>query len=245
MNRDDQCEPPPEKELLDDFPNNRNGSLCLNFKCTWANVTVGQECIVENTAYIAYDARSEFAFVVSRGNCRPGLYCDASITPHVCAARKELGAACSADKECISNNCLGDDTCGTTSDAAAHFPTWVYIAVAAGILGGMLITIIGLFFVHKRTRDAEREKRTQYWREQTAFRQNILQMQETARNGYVRDPNDPPSQIQSGDSQIPMLPGKMGGMRNMSDDDRDDGDYGLINSKTPRGRMSRHGYPKR
>lgn len=30
----------------------------------------------------------------------------------------------------------------------------------------MLGTLVGLYFLHRKTREQEREKRTQYWREQ-------------------------------------------------------------------------------
>lgn len=67
---------------------------------------------------------------------------------------------------------------------------------------GMFLTLLVLFLVHRRQRDAEREKRLQYWREQVrplsafyyldhqytmlyplqnAFRQNIMSMRDTAR----------------------------------------------------------------
>jgi hypothetical protein len=65
---------------------------------------------------------------------------------------------------------------------------------------GMFALLISMFVFHGKQREAEREKRMQYWREQvchissffywshtkplatqTAFRQNILQMRETAR----------------------------------------------------------------
>lgn len=36
------------------------------------------------------------------------------------------------------------------------------IMVALGIIG----TLIGLYFIHRKDRDQEREKRMQYWREQ-------------------------------------------------------------------------------
>jgi hypothetical protein len=44
----------------------------------------------------------------------------------------------------------------------------------------MFGTLIGLFILHKKQRDEERDKRVQYWREQNAFHQNLLQMRETA-----------------------------------------------------------------
>ena len=85
----DQCEAPPDWRTLRDTSGrglNVNGSVCLNYTCMcvlltfvsdkmlttkcmgrWANVTVGQACVVENTAYIAYGVdNKEFIDVVSR-----------------------------------------------------------------------------------------------------------------------------------------------------------------------------------
>ncbi|KZW04016.1 hypothetical protein EXIGLDRAFT_716036 [Exidia glandulosa HHB12029] len=207
LNRDDQCKPPDNAAELNDPGNNVNGSVCINFKCMFADATEGGDCEVENTPYIGYSDENEFAFVVSRGNCRKGLYCDAGTKK--CLKEKAEGAACTADKECASNNCDIGNVCGVSPDEPAHFPMWVYIVVAVGIVAGILFTMIALYLVHRRGRDEEQEKRTQYWREQTAMRQNILQMKETARSGYHRH-DDNPDQIASGESQIPMLPGRQG-----------------------------------
>jgi len=146
----------------------------------FANVTLGQTCVVEQMPYIAYGSDNlEFIYVVSRGNCRSGLYCDASAKQ--CMQEKAFGVACTADKECQSNNCLPNLTCGVPPQAPKHFGTWVYIVVGLGILFGMLGTLVGLYLLHRKSREEEREKRTQYWREQNAFRQNILQMRDTAK----------------------------------------------------------------
>ena len=78
----------------------------------------------------------------------------------------------------------------------------------------MFATLIGMYFIHRRHRAIEREKRVQYWREQNAFRQNILQMQETARHSIIAVPggNGSPRStlysregVSSEDSQMPML----------------------------------------
>lgn len=69
LNRDDQCEAPPNyNELQPIRPGqNFNGSVCLNFQCMWQNATLGSQCVVENTAYIAYgDNDQEFIDIVSR-----------------------------------------------------------------------------------------------------------------------------------------------------------------------------------
>jgi hypothetical protein len=96
----------------------------------------------------------------------------------------------------------------------------------------MVGTLVVLFFVHRRQRDDEREKRLQYWREQVkkprffsfpqtsalthrfshlqnAFRQNILQMHETAQASIFLNPGSSRRSALFGvtteDSQTPML----------------------------------------
>lgn len=69
LNRDDQCQSPPNaRELADStFGRNFNGSVCLNFECMYQDVTVGLPCIVENIQYIAYGPGGiEFPSIVSR-----------------------------------------------------------------------------------------------------------------------------------------------------------------------------------
>lgn len=189
LNRDDQCEPPPNWQELADtskYGRNVNGSICLNNVCMWANVTVGLPCEVENTAYVAYAGTDEFIDIVSRGNCQIGLYCDSQSL--VCIQTKQLGETCDADKECLSFNCLSKGVCGAGADSPNHFGIWVYTMVGVGIFGGMFATLITLFLIHRRQRDQEREKRLQYWREQNAFRQSIMQMKEIARNSILSLP---------------------------------------------------------
>jgi len=186
LNRDDECEGPPNYQELADATGhglNVNGSVCLNYKCMWANVTLGLDCVVENTAYTSYGAHDEYIDIVSRDNCRRGLYCDTN--QKVCITSKGLGGTCDADKECLSYNCLPSGTCGTDVTEPRHLGAWVYAIVGIGIFGGMFATLIGMFFLHSKQRDAERERRMQYWREQNAFRQNIMQMRETARNSVL------------------------------------------------------------
>jgi len=180
LNRDDQCEPPPNwVELADNtqYGVNVNGSICLNNVCTWANVTVGQACQVENTAYIVYAGTNEYIDIISRGNCQTGLYCDAQQL--VCRQSKRLGETCDADKECASFNCDNSGVCIRAADVPNEFGVWVYVLAGVGISGGMFGTLFALSWIHRRQRETERERRLQYWREQHALRENIRQMQET------------------------------------------------------------------
>lgn len=231
LNRDDQCETPPNAQELSEtlyHGRNVNGAICLNNVCMWANVTVGQSCEVENTAYIAYTDSSEYIDVVSRGNCMVGLYCDSQTL--VCMQMKDIGQACDGDKECSSFNCQSNGVCGTSADTPHQFGIWVYVLVGVGIIGGMLATLISLFMIHRRQRDQEREKRIQYWREQNAFRQNILQMRDTARTSILSLPGHGSSRNtmysrvgESDESSTPMLqqhsPYNASGLRNYVVDD--------------------------
>ncbi|KAG8864505.1 hypothetical protein FRB96_005008 [Tulasnella sp. 330] len=212
LNRDDECAPPPNFSELAG-PNNFNGSVCLNYQCMWANATLGDACVIENTPYIGYEAGSgtKFINVVSRGNCVVGLYCDAPTLK--CLAQLAEGQTCTADKECESDNCTQAGVCGKPADDPRKLSTGIYVAVAVCIIGLMVGTLIGLYIVHRRHRFEEREKRAQYWREQEQFRQNIMQMREQARTSLLslpwQDKQDqsrtmgdyPPSE----NSQTPML----------------------------------------
>lgn len=182
LNRDDQCAPPPNwKQLADQTPYglNKNGSVCLNGQCMWSNVTAGSACVVENTPYIGYSSSTEFIYIVSRHNCMTGFYCDSSQL--VCVKTNLEGESCGSDKECSTFNCLETGVCGKGPQEPNHVAIYVYILVALGILGGMLATFITLFIFHRRQRDALREQRAQYWREQHAFRQDLDNMRQSAR----------------------------------------------------------------
>ncbi|KIM74332.1 hypothetical protein PILCRDRAFT_80164 [Piloderma croceum F 1598] len=254
LNRDDQCQAPENfAQLADNTPHglNFNGSVCLNGLCMFANVTLGLTCVVENTAYIGYSGSDEFIDIVSRGNCMNGMYCDSQ--QKVCIQSKALGVSCDADKECLSYNCLSSGTCGKAAEAPNHFGTWVYAIVAIGIFGGMFGTLTGLFIVHRRQRDSEREKRMQYWREQNAFRQNIMNMRQSARDSILSLPKNGTFSNRSSamyshegpgseDSQAPMMPHsttKSSGLRQQYYDDNsteyDDGI--MVPERRPDGRF--------
>jgi len=234
LNRDDQCQAPPNFKELADTSNqgsNFNGSVCLQNVCMWANVTLGLACLIENTPYIGYglDGSEEFINIVSRGNCILGLYCDSQQL--ICMSNKALGAACGADKECDTGNCLGAGVCGQPAETPNRFPSWVYVVVVFGLLGGMFGTLFGMYIFHRYQRDKERERRAQYWREQNTFRQNILQMRDTATT-ILQQPTAPSSQrstIYGGSnesSQASMLHhgmAKGSGLRHYTNDYEDSG----------------------
>ncbi|KIK67102.1 hypothetical protein GYMLUDRAFT_850632 [Collybiopsis luxurians FD-317 M1] len=236
MNRDDQCEGPPNFRQLADTTHrglNVNGSVCLNNVCMWANVTENEDCVVQNTAYIGYTASGgEFIDIVSRGNCRVGLYCDAQTLK--CFQEKNLGEACDADKECSTWNCLASGVCGADQALVHQVGAWVYVVVSIGIIGGMFGTLIGLFILHRKQRDAERERRMQYWREQNAFHQNLSQMREAARTSIMSLPAGRSTQStfyggnNSDESHMPMMQStghRTSTLRNHFEDDGNSEEY--------------------
>ncbi|KAF5389484.1 hypothetical protein D9757_004301 [Collybiopsis confluens] len=224
MNRDDQCEGPPNFKELEDTTIrglNVNGSICLNNVCMWANVTEGEGCVVQNTAYIGYTASGEFIDIVSRGNCRVGLYCDAQSLK--CFQEKALDEICDADKECSTWNCLASGVCGTDLAFDHRVSSWVYAVVVIGILGGMFGTLVGLFFLHRKQRERERARRLQYWREQNTFHQNLSQMREAARASIMSLPAN-----NSDESHMPMVQSTghgSSGLRHHFEDDNNMEDY--------------------
>ncbi|KZT10965.1 uncharacterized protein LAESUDRAFT_789196 [Laetiporus sulphureus 93-53] len=193
LNRDDQCEGPPDHETLADqngLGRNVNGSVCLNNICMWANVTVGQPCEIQNIVYVAFGPDGhDYPDIVSRyalrswDNCRIGAYCDSA--QRMCVQTKDIGAPCNADKECSMYNCLSSGTCAASADTPHHVALWVYVVVGIGAFAGTVGTLAGMFFVHTKERQAERSRRLQYWQEQNALRQSVLDMQKSARDSVL------------------------------------------------------------
>lgn len=102
----------------------------------------------------------------------------------------------------------------------------------------MVGTLVGLYLLHRRTREEEREKRTQYWREQNAFRQNILQMRDTAKASLLSlslhghetprsSTYNPREHISSEDSSMGIL------RRHSAQRGSDDNDQESIHGETP------------
>jgi hypothetical protein len=99
----------------------------------------------------------------------------------------------------------------------------------------MFSTLFGLFFLHGKQREAEREKRMQYWREQTAFRQTVIQAKESARGSFLSQGSvsgrssvlnvtrDPEGSSEESYSPILQHPFRAVEIRQPTPDDRDDG----------------------
>jgi hypothetical protein len=94
----------------------------------------------------------------------------------------------------------------------------------------MLGTLAGLYFMHRRQRDAARAVRLQYWREQEAFRANLAQLQDAARAAAAAAGGSAPASERgtyygrgSEDSAASPVAGKgTSGLRNVFADQPDD-----------------------
>jgi hypothetical protein len=66
----------------------------------FANVTLGQPCVIDNTTYIDVGpSGQEYSNIILRDNCQSlQLYCDPGTM--VCQASKTVGTACQTDSEC-------------------------------------------------------------------------------------------------------------------------------------------------
>ncbi|WVQ84452.1 hypothetical protein IAT38_006604 [Cryptococcus sp. DSM 104549] len=188
--RDDECQPPSNWKELAGYLNT-NGSVCLHYTCYWANVTVGQTCVNDNTAYTAYkDDGSAYAFIVSRDNCANGLYCDA--TELLCYKGKRQGETCSGNKECLSYNCDDDGKCGRAADDVIHPPAWQYVLVGLGIVILIVGVMATLWVFHRRARNENQRKLTAYYNEQIAYRQSIMSMSHAKQSLFNLPPNTSP-----------------------------------------------------
>ncbi|KAL7425219.1 hypothetical protein Q5752_000907 [Cryptotrichosporon argae] len=188
--RDDECQPPTDYKLYAGYLN-VNGSVCLNYECYWANITLGQTCVVENTVYTGYeDDGSVYAYIISRDNCENGMYCDG--TSLQCNKQKAVGATCSGNKECLSYNCESSGKCGRAADDPLHPGAWVYVIVGLAIVGLIGATMIALWFAHRRSRRENQVKLEQYYNEQVAYRQSIMSMSHAKNSLLSLPPNTSP-----------------------------------------------------
>lgn len=172
--RDDECAHPPNWRDLSGYLNT-NGSICLNYTCTYADATLGQTCQVDNTRYTGYTLEgAQYAYIVSRDNCANGLYCDG--TALQCLRVKPMGAACEGNKECASYNCPSSKKCGRNAEEPIHPPVYSFVLIGLGIIIMIVGVFVTLWFVHRKQRTENQRRLEQYWNEQVAYRQSIMSM---------------------------------------------------------------------
>nr|XP_019011091.1 uncharacterized protein I206_04400 [Kwoniella pini CBS 10737]OCF49872.1 hypothetical protein I206_04400 [Kwoniella pini CBS 10737] len=170
LNRDDECEPPQLDKVLVVVPNpfnepEGNGSICLLGKCMWSNVTLNQNCLIENTTYTGYDISGiSFINTVIRDNCIQGKgYCD--INSNTCFPLLGLNQPCSMDRECQSFNCERN-FCNVPPESSIKIGKWEYALTGISIGIGMLGILSILLLMHRRIQKRNRIILEEYYKEQ-------------------------------------------------------------------------------
>ncbi|KAH9949932.1 hypothetical protein B0H21DRAFT_803618 [Amylocystis lapponica] len=201
MNRDEQCAPPPNWQMLASN-RNFNGSLCLQSLCTVANASLGQHCIADEVAYPATDYKGQqFSNVVIRDNCEaPRFYCDKNAA--VCVPTKVIGAQCAEDRECQTYNCNGKGICAEPPEMPFRVPAWQYAITILSVVGGKLVlamhssarltssdtamstTVVMLVLIHKRIRINRYRTIREYYEEQMSLRRSMAALHAAAAEKY-------------------------------------------------------------
>lgn len=184
LNRDEQCAPPLDwMDLV--TTQNFNGSICLHSICTYANITLGQPCITNNTTYFDFGPEGQrYSNVVIRDNCRsPRLYCDP--TKNVCIPTKAVGLPCSSDVECETHECGPNALCAEPPETPFRVAPWQWTVTIVCILGAMIAICSTLFLVHKRHRYQYHRDLREYYLEQLSLRRSIIALHTAAADRYV------------------------------------------------------------
>ncbi|WVQ99592.1 hypothetical protein IAU59_006728 [Kwoniella sp. CBS 9459] len=207
LNRDDECAPPPDGQVLVipspfDEPDG-NGVLCLLGQCTYANVALGATCITESTTYTGYDSSGmSFTSVVVRDNCIEGQgYCD--VTSNTCFPLLSLEEACEEDRQCQSYNC-DREKCVPPPGSAVKVAKWVYGVTGLSVFLGMAGILSILLLMHRRSQNSKRIMLEDYYREQTAYRNSILSFH-SALSSRSKSKEDPRRAISTNMSQATLV----------------------------------------
>lgn len=174
-NRDEQCSPPLDWQDLASFQN-YNGSICLKSTCMYANITLGQNCIVDNTTYTDTGPNGEqYMFTVTRDNCRsPQFYCDPGSSA---CQRAGFHRRISAKLQ------LGESLCRTSRDA----PTRSTVAVGADdwVNTCRCVSYPSVAnLIHRRHRYARYKELQEYYHDQIGLRRSIITLHTAAADRY-------------------------------------------------------------
>ncbi|KAG9087750.1 hypothetical protein FS749_002678 [Ceratobasidium sp. UAMH 11750] len=218
LNRDDQCAPPPDSTGLESEMTN-HGAMCFQFSCQYANITLGQPCLVENTVYIGYSGGGQQNInIVSRDRCAVGLWCNAQTS--VCEPTVSLGQSCSAHKQCDTYTCGTENVCTVPPGTPLQIQLWQYIVTGIAIVLIMVGTSIGLFKMHTRSRAKKLREIREYFREQTGFRNSIITMHSNARS-RISMYSLASSSGHSRTDSLAQLGGALGTRESFEEDDND------------------------
>ncbi|KAJ7153627.1 hypothetical protein C8R46DRAFT_1301068 [Mycena filopes] len=182
LNRDEQCSPPPSWQDLASTQN-FNGSICLRSLCMYANATLGDRCITDNTTYLDIGPTGEqIANTVTRDNCQsPQLYCNP--TELLCEHTLPLDSPCETDPQCTSLTCAAG-RCVNPPATPLRIPAWQCALTVTAIVVVMVASCVFLTLMHKQHRlDRSRELRDYYY-QQISLRRSIIALHLAAADRY-------------------------------------------------------------
>ncbi|KAI0686768.1 hypothetical protein BC835DRAFT_1287480, partial [Cytidiella melzeri] len=147
----------------------------------YANATIGQRCVVEDTKYIDSGSDGQqYSNDIFRHNCQsPTLYCDP--TALQCFRGKPVGEDCALDLECRSQNCE-DGVCVDEVGTSRRVQTWQYVASILIVAITMGVTVLSLVIVHKRLRLQHQRELREYYHEQISLRRSMFALHHHAAN---------------------------------------------------------------
>ncbi|RUS13603.1 hypothetical protein BC937DRAFT_95072 [Endogone sp. FLAS-F59071] len=182
--RDDSCQGSDGKGL---------NAICLNFVCGIKGVPLGGWCDVDSATYFFnYKTINDSSQTIERDNCTYATFCNITDpTNKRCVQGYSLGAACTQDRECISNSCNNDGAggigfCDNPPDSFKQVPLWTWIVIGVCILLFMVFTLLLLWLLHRFQSNREHEKIRRFYEVQEIFRQqNENQLPETREGSII------------------------------------------------------------
>ncbi|TFK78224.1 hypothetical protein K466DRAFT_507635, partial [Polyporus arcularius HHB13444] len=178
VDRDEQCAPPPNWQDIASSWNN-NGSVCLKSICTYANMTLGQPCILDVTSY----ADGAHNSTVARHNCQtPRFYCHSGFA--VCVPTKALGLPCESNEECQSITCGSQGMCVDPPGTPIHVKAWHFVITGLSVIATMCAIVVMLTLFHKRQRLKRYQEIREFYDEQVELRRSLAALHAAAADRY-------------------------------------------------------------
>ncbi|RUS25997.1 hypothetical protein BC938DRAFT_471369 [Jimgerdemannia flammicorona] len=180
--RDDECQSTDGKGT--------NG-MCLNKVCVAKNVPIGGLCDVEPTEYtFQYRNSDSQTQTIERDNCTTNTYCDTTGPTKKCVQGLPLGSPCTQDRVCYSGSCNnngagGAGVCDQPPDSFRQVAMWVWVVIGVSIIIFMLLTLLGLWLLHRWQSAREHDKIRRFYETQEMFRQQNENALPDTREGSI------------------------------------------------------------
>ncbi|KAJ7813997.1 hypothetical protein B0H14DRAFT_3878895 [Mycena olivaceomarginata] len=159
-------------------------AICLRSECMYANATLGERCIADNTIYLDIGPEQQLVHMVTitRDNCQSPLFYY-NPTTLLCEQTRPVGLLCQTDPECTSFNCNAG-TCANPPETLLRVPPWQCAPVATAIVVAMLGICTHLSLLHNRYRLGQSRELRDYYYQQISLRRSIIALHVAAVGRY-------------------------------------------------------------